>query len=106
MLSIDSWWRFALTEVFAVLLLVFVYRRPLREGKATIWLKLVLSMLAMYMAHLFYAVLSPAYFYRRFEFTTERLNLIPFRALLSTVYSLSVLRYCRFSLAMRSLFLV
>ena len=81
MLSIDSWWRFALTEVFAVLLLVFVYRRPLREGKATIWLKLVLSMLAMYMAHLFYAVLSPAYFYRRFEFTTERLNLIPFRAL-------------------------
>ena len=81
MLNIDSWIRFILTEVYAVLLLAFVFRRPLREKNGNIWLKILLVMLAMYLAHVFYVLLSPTYFFRRFAFTTERLNLIPLRAL-------------------------
>ena len=81
MLSIDSWIRFALTEAFAVVLLAFVFRKPLLEERKNVWLKILLIMLAMYMAHLFYAHLSPTYFFRRFAFSTERINLVPFRAL-------------------------
>ena len=81
MLSTDSWIRFVLTEVYAVALLAFVFRRPLLEEKRNIWLKILLVMLAMYLGHLFYVLLSPTYFFRRFAFSTERLNLVPFRAL-------------------------
>ena len=81
MLSIDSWIRFALTEIYAILLLAVVFRRPMLEEKKNVWLKILLVMLAMYLAHLFYVVLSPAYFFRRFAFSAERLNLVPFRAL-------------------------
>ena len=81
MLNIDSWIRFALTEIFAVLLMAFVFRKPLKEEKTNIWLKILLTMLAMYLAHMFYIFLSPTYFFRRFSFSTERLNLVPFRAL-------------------------
>ena len=81
MLNIDSWIRFALTEAYAVALLAFVFRRPLREEKTNVWLKILLVMLAMYLAHLFYVFLSPTYFFRRFAFSTERINLIPFLAL-------------------------
>ncbi len=81
MLNIDSWIRFVITELFAVLLLAFVFRRPMLEEKRNVWLKILLIMLAMYLAHLFYALLSPTYFFRRFAFSTERLNLVPFRVL-------------------------
>ena len=79
MLNIDSWIRFALTEIYAVLLLVFIFRHPLAEEKRNVWLKILLVMLAMYLGHLFYVLLSPTYFFRRFSFSTERLNLVPFR---------------------------
>ena len=81
MLNIDSWIRFALTEAFAVVLLAFVFRKPLLEERKNVWLKILLIMLAMYLAHLFYVLLSPTYFFRRFAFSTERMNLVPFRAL-------------------------
>ena len=81
MLNIDSWIRFALTEVYAVVLLAFVFRRPLLEERKNVWLKILLVMLAMYLAHLFYVLLSPTYFFRRFSFSTERLNLKPFLAM-------------------------
>ncbi len=81
MLNIDSWIRFALTEIYAVALLAIVFRKPLLEEKKNVWLKILLIMLAMYLAHLFYVLLSPTYFFRRFAFSTERLNLVPFRVL-------------------------
>ena len=81
MFGADSWIRFALTEVYAVCLMAFVCRRQLLEEKRNIWLKILLVMFAMYMANLFYTLLTPTYFFRRFRFSTERLNLIPFRAL-------------------------
>ena len=81
MLYIDSWIRFALTEAYAVALLYFVFRRPMRGEEKNVWLKILLIMLAMYLAHLFYVFLSPTYFFRRFAFSTERMNLVPFRAL-------------------------
>ena len=81
MLNIDSWIRFALTEIYAILLLAVVFRKPMLEEKKNVWLKILLVMLAMYLAHLFYVLLSPTYFFRRFAFSTERLNLVPFRAL-------------------------
>ena len=81
MLHIDSWIRFILTEAWAVLLMAFVFRRSLRAEKQNVWLKILLAMLAMYLAQVFYMLLSPTYFFRRFAFSTERLNLIPFRAL-------------------------
>ena len=81
MLSIDSWIRFALTEIYAILLLAVVFRRSMLEEKKNVWLKILLVMLAMYLAHLFYVIMSPTYFFRRFAFSAERLNLVPFRAL-------------------------
>ena len=81
MLNIDSWIRFALTEIYAVVLLAFVFRKPLLEEKKNVWLKILLVMLAMYLAHLFYVLLSPTYFFRRFSFSLERVNWVPFRAL-------------------------
>ena len=81
MVSIDSWVRFALTELYAVLLMAFLFRHSLEETGRSVWLKILLAMLAMYLAHLFYVLLSPTYFFRRFRFSTERLNLVPFRAL-------------------------
>ena len=81
MLNIDSWIRFGLTELYAVGLLAFVFRKPLLEEKKNVWLKILLVMLAMYLAHLFYVLLSPTYFFRRFAFSTERVNLVPFLAL-------------------------
>ena len=81
LLHIDSWIRFVLTELFAVVLLFLVFRKPMLEGnlKKNVSLKILLIMLAMYLAQLFYVMLSPTYFFRRFTFSTERLNLIPFR---------------------------
>ena len=81
MFNIDSWIRFALTEVYAVVLLAFVFRKPLLEERKNVWLKILLIMLAMYLAHLFYVFLSPTYFFRRFAFSAERINLVPFLAL-------------------------
>ena len=81
MLNIDSWIRFILTEVYAAALLAFVFRRPLRERRSAVWIKILLVMLALYLGRLFYALLSPTYFFRRFSFSTERVNLVPFRAL-------------------------
>ena len=81
MLNIDSWIRFVLTEVYAVLVLAFVFRKPMLEYKRNTWLKILLVMLAMYLAHLFYVLLSPTYFFRRFSFSLERLNPVPFRVL-------------------------
>lgn len=81
MLNIDSWVRFGLTELYAVVLLAFVFRKPMLVERKNVWLKILLVMLAMYLAHLFYIFLSPTYFFRRFAFSTERVNLTPFRAL-------------------------
>ena len=81
MLNIDSWIRFVLTEAYAVVLLAFIFRKPMLEERKNVWLKILLIMLAMYLAHLFYVFLSPTYFFRRFAFSTERINLVPFRAL-------------------------
>ncbi len=80
MISFDSWIRFALTEIYAMILAVFIFRRSMKEAKNS-WRKAMLLMLAAYFAFLFYGLLSPVYFFRRFAFSTERLNLIPFRAL-------------------------
>ena len=90
MFNIDSWIRFVLTELFAVVLLAFVFRKPMLEEKKNVWLKILLIMLAMYLAHLFYVLLSPTYFFRRFAFSTERLNLIPFRVLSEWLCHLSI----------------
>ncbi len=81
MFGIDSWIRFALTELFALLLLAFVFRKPLLTEKRSVSLKILLVMLAMYLAQLFYLLLSPTYFFRRFAFSTDRVNAVPFRAL-------------------------
>lgn len=81
MFNIDSWVRFIITELYAVILLFWVFRKPLLSEKKNVRLKILLVMLAMYLAHLFYVLLSPTYFFRRFAFSTERLNLVPFRAL-------------------------
>ena len=64
MVSIDSWVRFALTELYAVLLMAFLFRHSLEETGRSVWLKILLAMLAMYLAHLFYVLLSPTYFFR------------------------------------------
>lgn len=77
----SNWIGFAVTEVYTLGLMAFIFRRQLRERKAGAWLKILLAMLAMYMGHVFYVLLSPVYFYRRFAFSTERLSLVPFRAL-------------------------
>lgn len=80
MLNIDSWIRFILTELFAVVLMAVLCRKAVLKENKNIWLKILLAMFAMYMAHLFYVMLSPTYFFRRFAFSTERLSLVPFRA--------------------------
>ena len=36
MFNIDSWLRFALTELFAVVLLAFVFRKPILEEKRNV----------------------------------------------------------------------
>ena len=81
MFGVDSWIRFALTELYAVCLMALICRRQLLEEKRNVWLKILLVMFAMYMAHLFYTLLTPTYFFRRFRFSVERVNLVPFRAL-------------------------
>ena len=81
MLHIDSWIRFILTEVFAVVLMAFLFRRPALEDRKNVSLKILLIMLALYLGQLFYTLLTPIYFFRRFAFSTERVNLVPFRAL-------------------------
>ena len=80
MLNTD-WIHYLLAEAWALLLMAFVFRRPLQEEKRDAWLKILLGMLALYLGMLFYVLLSPTYFYRRFAFSAERLNLVPFRAL-------------------------
>lgn len=72
---------YALTEIYALALMAFVFRRQVLEEKQNVWLKILLAMFAMYMGLVFYSSLMPAYFYRRFSFSLERLNLVPFRAL-------------------------
>ncbi len=81
MFDYDSLIRFIITEAFALLLLAFLFRKPLLEEKKNVWLKLLLIMLAMYLASLFFKLLNLTYFFRRFAFSTERMNLIPFRVL-------------------------
>ena len=81
MFSINALIQFVLTEVYSVLLLAFVFRRQLREGKRNVWLKTLLVMFALYLGQLFSTLLVPTYFFRRFAFSTARLNLVPFRAL-------------------------
>ena len=76
-----EWIHYILAEVYALALMAFVFRRPLQEERRNTWLKILLTMLALYMGMLFYVLISPTYFYRRFAFSTERLNLVPFRAL-------------------------
>ncbi len=43
MFSINALIQFVLTEVYSVLLLAFVFRRQLREGKRNVWLKTLLA---------------------------------------------------------------
>ncbi len=81
MFGMESWIAFALTEVYALLLLAFVFRRPLLEYRKNVWLKILLVMLAMYLAQLFCTLLTPTYFFRRFRFSLEQVNLVPFRVL-------------------------
>ena len=81
MFSLESWIGFILTEVYSVVLLAFIFRRQMREEKQNVWLKTLLVMFALYMGYLFYNLLVPTYFYRRFSFSADRVNLIPFRAL-------------------------
>ena len=81
MFSIDSWLRFIITELYALALMAFIFRRQMLEKKRNVWLKILLAMLAMYLAHLFYTLLSPTYFFRRFRFSLERVNWVPFRVL-------------------------
>ena len=81
MIGAEKWIHFILTEVYAAALLAFVFRRPLKEKGKDPPLRILLVMLALYLGALFYALLSPVYFYRRFAFSAERLNPVPFRAL-------------------------
>ena len=81
MLSFDSWIRFTLTELFALVLMAALCRKAVLKHKGNTWLKILLAMFAMYMAGLFYGMLHPIYFFRRFSFSTQRLNLAPLRAL-------------------------
>ena len=81
MLHIDSWIRFILTEVYAVVLMFLIFRRPITEDRKNVPMKILLVMLALYLGQLFYVLLTPTYFFRRFAFSTERVNLVPFRAL-------------------------
>ena len=81
MFGTETWIHYALTEIYALALMAFVFRRQILEEKQNVWLKILLAMFAMYMGLVFYSSLVPSYFYRRFRFSLERLNLVPFRAL-------------------------
>ena len=81
MLSIESIMRYIVTEVFALVLMAVLFRKPLLQEKKNVPLKILLAFLALYLAQLFYVLLTPSYFYRRFSFSVERVSLIPFRAL-------------------------
>ena len=81
MFGTENWIHYALTEIYALALMAFVFRRQILEEKQSVWLKILLAMFAMYMGLVFYSSLVPSYFYRRFRFSLERLNLVPFRAL-------------------------
>ena len=81
MFNVDSWIRFIITELYALALMAFIFRRQILESKRNVWLKILLAMLAMYLGHLFYTLLSPTYFFRRFRFSLERVNWVPFRVL-------------------------
>ena len=81
MFNVDSWIRFIITELYALALMAFIFRRQILENKRNVWLKILLAMLAMYLGHLFYTLLSPTYFFRRFRFSLERVNWVPFRVL-------------------------
>lgn len=81
MFNVDSWIRFIITELYALALMAFIFRRQILENKRNVWLKILLTMLAMYLGHLFYTLLSPTYFFRRFRFSLERVNWVPFRVL-------------------------
>ena len=81
MFNVDSWIRFIITELYALALMAFIFRRQILENKRNVLLKILLAMLAMYLGHLFYTLLSPTYFFRRFRFSLERVNWVPFRVL-------------------------
>jgi len=81
MFTIDSWIRFIITELYALALMAFIFRRQVLEDRRNVWLKILLAMLAMYLGHLFYTLLRPTYFYRRFSFSLARVNWVPFRVL-------------------------
>lgn len=76
-----NWVGFVMTEIYTLGLMALVFRRQLKERNVNTWLKILLAMLALYMGHVFFLLLNPVYFFRRFAFSTERLNLVPFRAL-------------------------
>ncbi len=81
MFGITSWIHFTITEVYAVVLLAIVFRRQMMERKRGVWLKIMLVMLAMYLGQLFYTLLMPTFFFRRFIFSLDRVNFVPFRVL-------------------------
>ena len=81
MFGITSWIYFTITEIYSVALLALVFRRQMLEKKRSVWLRIMLVMLAMYLGQLFYTLLMPTYFYRRFIFSLDRVNLVPFRVL-------------------------
>lgn len=81
MFNVDSWIRFIITELYALALMAFIFRRQILENKRNVWLRILLAMLAMYLGHLFYTLLSPTYFFQRFRFSLERVNWVPFRVL-------------------------
>ena len=72
MFNVDSWIRFIITELYALALMAFIFRRQILENKRNVWLRILLAMLAMYLGHLFYTLLSPTYFFQRFRFSLER----------------------------------
>ncbi len=76
-----NWVGFVMTEIYSLGLMALVFRRQLKARNVNTWLKILLAMLALYMGHVFFLLLNPVYFFRRFAFSTERLNLVPFRAL-------------------------
>ena len=67
MFGTETWIHYALTEIYALALMAFVFRRQILEEKQNVWLKILLAMFAMYMGLVFYSSLVPSYFYRRFR---------------------------------------
>jgi hypothetical protein len=72
MFNVDSWIRFIITELYALALMAFIFRRQILENKRNVWLKILLAMLAMYLGHLFYTLLSPTYFFRRIRLPARK----------------------------------